>query len=50
MSTKILFLWVVIGWIVHHVYALSNIYYNETLVMEGATGKAPLIHRISYAF
>ena len=48
MRTKIIILWIflAIGWIVHHIYGLFNIYYNETLMMEGATGKAPLIHHI----
>lgn len=48
MRTKIVILWIFlgIGWIVHHMYGLFNIYYNETLVMEGATGEAPLIHHI----
>ncbi len=48
MRTKIVILWIflALGWIVHHVYGLFNIYYNETLVMEGATGDAPLIHHI----
>ena len=45
---KIIILWVflAIGWIVHHMYGLFSIYYNETLMMEGATGKAPLAHHI----
>ncbi|CAL2103919.1 putative iron-regulated membrane protein [Tenacibaculum sp. 190130A14a] len=48
MKTKIVILWIFlgIGWIVHHMYGLFNIYYNETLVMEGATGEAPLVHHI----
>ncbi|WP_440120494.1 PepSY-associated TM helix domain-containing protein [Tenacibaculum sp. Ill] len=48
MRTKIIILWIflAIGWIVHHIYGLFNIYYNETLVMEGATGEAPFIHHI----
>lgn len=48
MRTKIVILWIFlgIGWIVHHMYGLFNIYYNETLVMEGATGEAPLVHHI----
>ncbi len=48
MRTKITILWIFlgIGWIVHHIYGLFNIYYNETLVMDGATGEAPLIHHI----
>ena len=48
MRTKIVILWIFlgIGWLVHHLYGLFNIYYNETLIMEGATGEAPLIHHI----
>lgn len=48
MRTKIVILWIFlgIGWIVHHLYGLFNIYYNETLMMEGATGEAPMIHHI----
>ncbi|WP_299106290.1 PepSY-associated TM helix domain-containing protein [uncultured Tenacibaculum sp.] len=48
MRTKIVILWIFlgIGWIVHHMYGLFNIYYNETLIMEGATGEAPLVHHI----
>lgn len=48
MKTKIVILWIFlgIGWIVHHIYGLFNIYYNENLIIEGATGKAPMIHHI----
>lgn len=48
MRTKIVILWIFlgIGWIVHHMYGLFNIYYNETLIMDGATGEAPLVHHI----
>lgn len=48
MRTKIIILWMflAIGWIVHHMYGLFNIYYNETLIMNGATGKAPFTHHI----
>ena len=48
MRTKIIILWLflAIGWIVHHIYGLFNIYYNETLIMEGATGEAPFIHHM----
>ena len=48
MRTKIIILWLFLGlgWIVHHIYGLFNIYYNETLIIEGATGEAPLIHHI----
>ncbi|MGB1041913.1 MAG: PepSY-associated TM helix domain-containing protein [Tenacibaculum sp.] len=48
MRTKIVILWIFlgIGWIVHHLYGLFNIYYNETLIMDNATGEAPVIHHI----
>lgn len=48
MRTKIIILWLFLGlgWIVHHIYGLFNIYYNETLVIEGATGEAPMSHHI----
>lgn len=48
MRTKIIILWLFlgIGWIVHHLYGLFNIYYNESLIMEGATGEAPMVHHL----
>jgi len=48
MRTKIIILWLFLGlgWIVHHLYGLFNIYYNETLIMDGATGSAPLAHHV----
>ncbi|QXP69683.1 PepSY domain-containing protein [Polaribacter sp. R2A056_3_33] len=48
MRTKIIILWIflAIGWIVHHIYGLFNIYYNETLIIEGATGETPFNHHI----
>ena len=48
MKTKITMLWFfsAIGWIAHHIYGLFNIYYNETLIMDGATGEAPLEHHL----
>ncbi|WP_405562178.1 PepSY-associated TM helix domain-containing protein [Polaribacter sp. Asnod6-C07] len=48
MRTKIIILWIflAIGWIIHHIYGLFNIYYNETLIIDGATGKVPMAHHI----
>ncbi|GAA5225465.1 PepSY-associated TM helix domain-containing protein [Membranihabitans marinus] len=48
MRTKIIILWIFlgIGWIIHHIYGLFNIYYNETLIIEGATGEPPFMHHI----
>lgn len=46
MRTKIIMLWFFlgIGWLVHHLYGVFNIYYTDSLMMEGATGEAPLVH------
>ena len=46
MQYKVAFLWlfIAIGWIVHHIYGLFGVYYNETLMMEGADGTTPLLH------
>ena len=48
MKLKITLLWFfsAFGWIVHHIYGLFNIYYNENLIMDGATGDAPLEHHL----
>lgn len=48
MRTKISILWLFLGlgWVVHHLYGLFNIYYNETLILEGATGEAPFVHHV----
>lgn len=45
---KIVILWLTlaISWLIHHLYGLFNIYYNETLVIEGATGEVPLLHHV----
>ncbi|MEM6525574.1 MAG: hypothetical protein AAF693_17370 [Bacteroidota bacterium] len=45
---KIVILWLMlaISWLIHHLYGLFNIYYNETLIIEGATGEAPVLHHI----
>ncbi|TCI90368.1 PepSY-associated TM helix domain-containing protein [Tenacibaculum sp. M341] len=43
MRTKIIMLWtlLVIGFILHHVYGIANVYFKESLLMEGATGETP---------
>lgn len=48
MRTKIVFLWILsaIFWLVHHLYGLFNIYYQESLLMDGATGLAPMEHHL----
>lgn len=48
MKIKVSLLWLIlcIGWLIHHIYGLFNIYYNETLILEGATGEAPMVHHI----
>ncbi|RAV29155.1 hypothetical protein [Sinomicrobium soli] len=48
MKTNIIILWIflALGWIVHHLYGVMNIYYTETLAAEGATGEVPLDHHL----
>ncbi|QXP60427.1 PepSY-associated TM helix domain-containing protein [Olleya sp. HaHaR_3_96] len=48
IRTKIIILWLFLGlgWIVHHIYGLFNIYYKETLIIENATGAVPVAHHI----
>jgi uncharacterized iron-regulated membrane protein len=43
MRTKIISLWtlLVIGFMIHHIYGLANVYFTESLMMEGATGETP---------
>ncbi|WP_299680540.1 PepSY domain-containing protein [uncultured Tenacibaculum sp.] len=43
MRTKIIILWLtmVIGFIIHHVYGIANVYFQESLVLEGADGEIP---------
>ncbi|CAM1344994.1 PepSY-associated TM helix domain-containing protein [Tenacibaculum amylolyticum] len=43
MRTKIIALWtlIVIGFIIHHVYGLASIYFNESVMIEGSTGEIP---------
>lgn len=43
MRTKIIFLWsaIVIGFIFHHLYGLANIYFQESLLIEGSDGEIP---------
>ncbi|QKX05927.1 hypothetical protein HN014_13765 [Aquimarina sp. TRL1] len=48
MKLKISLLWLflAVGFILHHIYGLFGVYYHESLMMEGATGEVPLIHHI----
>ncbi|HBK70951.1 MAG TPA: PepSY domain-containing protein [Flavobacteriaceae bacterium] len=48
MKVKISILWIiiVIGFIIHHIYGLFGVYYNESLMMEEATGAVPTVHHI----
>ncbi|WP_103071400.1 PepSY-associated TM helix domain-containing protein [Aquimarina sediminis] len=48
MRTKIIILWIFIalGFIIHHIYGLFGVYYNDSLMMEGATGETPIIHHV----
>ncbi|WP_378187817.1 PepSY-associated TM helix domain-containing protein [Aquimarina sp. W85] len=48
MRTKISIYWLIIsvGFILHHIYGLFGVYYNESLMIEGATGDVPLEHHL----
>lgn len=48
MRTKISILWLflAVGYIVHHIYGLFGVYYNESVMMEGADGIVPIDHHI----
>ncbi|WP_299839469.1 PepSY-associated TM helix domain-containing protein [uncultured Tenacibaculum sp.] len=43
MRTKIIMLWIflVIGFIIHHVYGIADVYFKESLLLEGANGETP---------
>lgn len=43
MRTKVILLWtlLVIGFILHHVYGIANVYFQESLVLEGSNGEIP---------
>ncbi|AUC14935.1 hypothetical protein BTO06_07190 [Tenacibaculum sp. SZ-18] len=43
MRTKVISLWtlLVIGFILHHVYGIANVYFQESLVLEGSKGEIP---------
>ncbi|WP_075341795.1 PepSY-associated TM helix domain-containing protein [Tenacibaculum agarivorans] len=43
MRTKIIMLWVilVIGFIIHHVYGIADVYFKESLLIEGSNGEIP---------
>ncbi|AUP81180.1 PepSY-associated TM helix domain-containing protein [Flavivirga eckloniae] len=48
MRTKISILWLflAVGYIVHHIYGLFGVYYNESVMIEGSDGIVPLNHHI----
>ncbi|MFL1895214.1 PepSY-associated TM helix domain-containing protein [Aquimarina sp. 2-A2] len=48
MKTKISIYWLLIavGFILHHIYGLFGVYYNESLMIEGATGDVPVEHHL----
>jgi len=48
MNIKISMLWLflAIGFIVHHIYGLFGVYYHESVMMEGATGDVPMEHHM----
>ncbi|SNY95390.1 PepSY-associated TM helix domain-containing protein [Flagellimonas pacifica] len=48
MRTKISILWLflAVGYIVHHIYGLFGVYYNETVMIEGSDGTVPTEHHL----
>jgi hypothetical protein len=46
--SKIVFLWlfIVIGFVFHHIYGLATVFFNESVMIEGSTGEIPLwVHK-----
>jgi len=43
MRTKISLLWIfiAIGFIFHHIYGLATVFFNESVLIEGSTGETP---------
>ncbi|PKV49241.1 putative iron-regulated membrane protein [Aquimarina sp. MAR_2010_214] len=43
VRTKIIILWmfIILGFIFHHIYGLASIFFNESVLIEGATGETP---------
>lgn len=48
MRTKISILWLflAVGYIVHHIYGLFGVYYNESVMIEGSDGIVPINHHM----
>lgn len=48
MRTKISIYWFIltVGFILHHIYGLFGVYYNDSLMIEGATGDVPIEHHL----
>lgn len=44
MRTKIIILWIFIalGFIFHHIYGLATVFFNESVMLEGSTGETPM--------
>lgn len=44
LTTKIIFLWlfIVLGFVFHHIYGIANVYFQESMLLDGATGKTPM--------
>ncbi|PVW15898.1 PepSY-associated TM helix domain-containing protein [Marixanthomonas spongiae] len=45
-KTALLWLFLAIGFILHHLYGVMSVYYNESVMIEGATGKTPINHHL----
>ncbi|WP_106794037.1 PepSY domain-containing protein [Aquimarina sp. Aq78] len=43
MRTKIIILWIfiILGFIFHHIYGLANVFFKESVFIEGSTGETP---------
>ncbi|WP_291864816.1 PepSY-associated TM helix domain-containing protein [Maribacter sp.] len=43
MKTKIISLWlfIILGFIFHHIYGLASVFFNESVFIEGSTGETP---------
>lgn len=48
MQTRLSIYWLflAVGWVIHHLYGVFSVYYFESVMMEGATGETPLEHHL----
>ena len=46
IKASLLWLFLAIGFILHHIYGLFGVYYNESVMIDGATGEVPFIHHL----